>query len=110
MAKQFSKRPPDAIVVAVDFGPRPGDTGALNPGETVVASNARGSLGVVATDSAGTDVSATLLEGAPWVVAGSRVAFWLLGGVAGPYYRLEITAPTSHGELLSDRVALEVLP
>ena len=104
MISRFQKRPPDAIVVAVDFGRQ------LNPGETLVASNARGSLGVIARDSAGVDVSATLLEGAPWIVAGTQVAFWLLAGVAGPYYSIEATAPTSDGELLTERVALEVAP
>lgn len=104
MTKKFTKRTPDAIVVAVEF------SGALNPAETVVASNARGSLAVTATDSGGADVSAALLEGAPWIVAGTRVAFWLLSGVPWPFYRLEITAPTSDGELLAERVALEVLP
>lgn len=110
MAGRFSKRPPDDLVVAVEFGPKPSGAGALNPGETVVTSNARGSLGVTATDSAGADVSATLLEGEPWIVSGTQVAFWLVGGVPGPLYHLEITAPTSDGELLNARVALEVLP
>ena len=104
MSKRFQKRPPDAIVVAVDF-----DT-VLNAGETVVASNARGSLGVAAADSTGADVSATLLEGAPWIVAGTQVAFWLKAGVVGPYYSVTVTAPTSDGELITERVLLEVLP
>ena len=105
---RFVKRPPDALVVAVDFGPRPGGASALNAAETVVASNARGSLGVTAADSTGADVSAALLEGAPWIVAGTQVAFWIRAGVPGPYYSLVVTAPTSDGELLTERVALEV--
>lgn len=103
MNRRFQKRPADAIIVAVDFGR------VLNPGETVVASNARGSLGVAAADGAGANVSGTLLEGAPWIVAGTRVAFWLLAGMPGPFYEIVVTAPTSDGELITDRVLLEVL-
>lgn len=102
------KRAPDAIVVAVDFGTTPTGASAINAGETVVPSNARGSLAVVATDRAGNDASATILEGDPWIVADTRVAFWILGGVAGQAFHLEVIAPTSDGELLSDRVRLEI--
>ena len=102
MSELFKKRSADAIVVAVDFG------GELNPGETLAPSNARGTLGVVAMDSTGTDVSATLLEGAPWIVARSRAAFWLLAGAPGPNYKITVTAPTSDGELITELVELEV--
>lgn len=104
MSARFQKRGADALVVAVDFG------GALNPGATVVASNARGALGVVARDSTGADVSGTILEGAPSILSGTQVAFWLLGGVPGPYYQITVTAPTSDGELIAELVALEVMP
>lgn len=104
MTDKFTKRPPDAIVVAVEFA------GALNPGETVVTSNARGTVGVTAaTDSGGADVSATFLEGDPWIVAGTQVAFWLLGGAPRTLYWVSVTAPTSDGELITERVLLEVL-
>lgn len=104
VSKRFQKRPPDALDLAIDFDTR------VRPGVTVVASNARGSLSVVATDSAGTDVSATLLEGAPWIENGTQVAFWLVNGVEGPYYSIEASAPTSDGQLITERVLLEVLP
>ena len=103
MTEKFIKRSGTSLVVADDF------SRVLNRGETVSASNARGNLGVVATDSLGTDVSSTLLEGTPWVVFGTRVAFWLRGGTAGAFYLLTITAPTSDGELIVDQVTLEVL-
>ena len=103
MPTRFQKRGADALAVAVDLAR------ALTPGATVVASNARGALGVVARDSTGADVSLTLLEGAPSILSGTRVAFWLLGGVPGPNYTITVTGPTSDGELIVEPVELEVL-
>ena len=100
----FRKRGPDQIVVAVDFSRK------LNPGETVVASNPRGSLGVAVLDGTGADVTAGLVDGPPWIASGTQVAFWLRAGTVGPYYTVLPVAPTSDGELLTAGVALEVLP
>lgn len=104
MKPRFQKRPPDVIIVAVEFAK------ILNPGETLVTSNARGALGVTAVDSIGGDVSGTLLEGSPWVVSGTQAAFWLKAGALGTLYSITVTAPTSDGELITDQVMLEVLP
>lgn len=104
MTDRFQKRPGDQLVVAVDF------SRLLNDGETLLTSNARGALARTIRDSAGTDVTGTLSESGPVIVAGTRVAFWLLAGVAGgAFYQVEVIAPTSDGELLTERVALEVL-
>lgn len=103
--RQLSKRSIDQLVVALDFA-----APVLNAGETLVASNARGTLDLIITDAAGVDVTAALSEGEPWIVAGTQVAFWLRGGAFGPYYQVEVRAPTSDGEILSARVPLEVLP
>ena len=103
MSKRFQKRPPDAIVVAVDFAKD------LNPGETVVASNSRGALARTIKDAAGVDVTGTLSEGSPGIVGTAQVAFWLLAGVVGQVYEIEIQAPTSDNELLTDVKMLEIL-
>lgn len=93
---EFGKRPADAFVAAVDLSTWP-----LAAGDTVVASNARGSLAVAVFEEAGADVTATLAPDAPWILDGKQVAFWLLAGAAGSRYRVVVTAPTQQGELLS---------
>lgn len=101
---EFSKRPADAFVAAVDMSPWP-----LAAGDTVVASNARGALGVKAYDETGVDVTASIAPDAPWILTGTQVAFWLLAGAAGSRYRIVVTAPTQQGELLSAVTWLRVL-
>lgn len=104
MKQRFIKRTGDYFLAAVDFSTWP-----INAGETVVASNTRGTLGVVVTDSAGNDVTATLIEGAPSIVGAAIVMFWLRAGTAVSAYEVLVRAPTSDGELLTELVTLEVL-
>ena len=101
---EFTKRPADAFVAAVDMSPWP-----MVAGDTVVASNARGALGVAVADEDGADVSATLAPDAPWILDGTQVAFWLLAGEAGSRYRIVVTAPTAQGELLTAVAWLRVV-
>ena len=104
MSRQFRKRAVDQRVLAVDFADQ------LNPGETVVASNARGSLSVAVADASGADMTAAMIDGAPAVVAGTSVAFMARAGAVGPLYYVTVVAPTSDAEILSDRIPLEVVP
>lgn len=104
MSQQFRKRAVDQLVLAVDFSRR------MNPGETVVASNARGALAVTVADSAGADVTADMIDGAPTIVAGSQVAFLALAGDTGQLYEVTVVAPTSDNEILSERAPLEIRP
>lgn len=104
MSRRFRKRAVDELVLAVDFSER------LNPGETIVPSNARGTLGVTVADSTGTDVSTAMIDGAPNIVAGSRVTFLARGGSTGPLYQVTVVAPTSDNEILSERAPLEIRP
>lgn len=96
----LTKHPGDQFWVDLDFSTWP-----TNAGETVVASNARGALGVVIRDSNGADVSASMVESAQ--VNGTKVKWLLKGGAAGTY-AVTVTAPTSDGELLSDTGAVRV--
>lgn len=91
-------------VVQVDFSTFP-----LNAGATLTTSNPRGNLGVVIKDSAGVDVTSTLSEGTAAVAGGTAVSFWLKGGALGTGYTIDVTAPTSDGELLTQRVALVIV-
>ncbi len=98
------KRPEDEYLHAHDF-----ITWPLQTGETLVMSNARGNLSVVVEDAEGIDVTAQLVEGSPQISGdGTRVLITLIGGTAGLTYWIVIVAPTSEGELLSDRFPLEV--
>lgn len=103
MSSRFSKRGVDQLVLAVDFAER------LNPGETLVASNARGTLAVTVADSTGTDVTTAMIDGAPTIV-GPFVKFMARGGSAGPFYQVTVVAPTSDNEILSERAPLEIRP
>lgn len=102
---EFSKRAADAFIAGVDMATWP-----MAAGDTAVASNARGALGVQAFSEAGDDVSATIVPDAPWILAGTRVAFWVLAGAAGSRYRIVVTAPTQQGELLTAVAWLRVYP
>ena len=95
------KRAADAFWVDLDFATWP-----LAVGETVVASNARGAVGVTATDSAGADVSATMIEGVE--ASGTKVKFLIKGGAAGNYV-LDVAAPTSDGEMLTGAMVARVI-
>lgn len=101
----FEKRPADQFIGEVDMATWP-----LAPGDTVVASNARGALSVAAFDEAEADVSATICPDPPWILAGTRVAFWLLAGTARARYKIVVTAPTQQGELLTAVAMLAVTP
>lgn len=103
MEETFRKRAPTVMVVAIDFAKN------LNPGETVVASNARGALTRTIKDAAGADVTGALSEGAPGIVGTAQVAMWLLAGVVGQVYTIETKAPTSDNELLTDVKMLEIV-
>ena len=96
----ITKRAADQFWVDVDFSTWP-----MAAGETVVASNARGALGVVIRDGAGADVSAAMVE-TP-AASGTKVKWLLKGGAAGTY-ACTVTAPTSDGELLTDTGAVRV--
>lgn len=95
------KRADDAFWVDLDFSTWP-----LAVGETVVASNARGAVGVVARDGAGADVSAAMIEGVE--ASGTKVKWLIKGGSAGNY-TLAVTAPTSDGELLTGAIVARVI-
>lgn len=103
----FTKRARDQFIAAFDFRPWP-----LNDGETVLDSNARGDVGLLITDEAGDDVTATVSgPDAPWVANGRYVSFWFTGGgPPGAQYTVEATAPTSDGELLTAVGTLHILP
>ena len=96
------KRPADEYLHAHDF-----DTWPLQTNESLVPSNARGSLSVTAEDADGNDVTATLIDGSPQI-DGTRVLFTLIGGTAGMTYWIIVSVPTSDDELLTDRFPLEV--
>jgi hypothetical protein len=96
----LTKRAGDQFWVDLDFSTWP-----MAAGETVLASNARGALGVVIRDGAGADVSAAMVESAQ--ASGTKVKWLLKGGTAGNY-AWTVTAPTSDGELLTETGPLRV--
>jgi hypothetical protein len=96
----FRKRAPDVLNRGVDF------SAALAAGATVVSSNARGAVGVTIWDKAGADVTAGMSEAAQ--AAGALVIFTLKAGTAGEFYSIEVAAPTSDGELITVKTALQV--
>ena len=76
-----------------------------------VARGARWELSAVAAfDEAEADVSATICPDPPWIVEGTKVAFWLLAGAARSRYKIVVTAPTQQGELLTAVAMLAVTP
>lgn len=95
------KRPGDQYVMALDFATWP-----LQSGETLVASNARGSLSITAVDDLGADM-ATMLE--PPAIVGTEVRWLIKGGTAGRQVTVRVTAPTSDDELLTDEVRVRVI-
>lgn len=97
---RLSKYAGDAFWVDVDFSTWP-----MAVGETVVASNARGALGVVIKDGAGADVSAAMVEGV--AASGTKVKWLLKAGAVGNHV-WTVTAPTSDGELLTETGPLRV--
>lgn len=104
MSRRYTKRAAAQFAVGLDFSTFP-----VAAGETLAASNAVGSLAVTATDAAGADASAAVIDGAPWI-SGTQVRWRLKAGAPAGWYELVIAAPTSDGELLVDRQRLEVLP
>lgn len=95
------KRAADAFWVDLDFATWP-----MASGETVVASNARGAVAVLAKDGAGADVTAAMIEGVE--ATGTRVKFLIKGGTAGNYV-LDVAAPTSDGEMLTGAMVVRVI-
>lgn len=95
------KRPADQFFIALDFATWP-----LQSGETLVSSNARGSLAISATDDLGADMAA-MLE-APSIV-GTTVQWLIKGGVKGRVVTVLVIAPTSDNEILSDEVKIRVV-
>lgn len=98
---RISKLPGDEFWIDLDF-----ITWPLNAGESVVASNARGVVGVSIRDSNGADVSAAMAEAAE--ASGTKVKWLLKGGAAGQNYVWTVTAPTSDGEILTETGAVRV--
>ncbi len=103
MSRRYTKRAAAQFAVGLDFSTFP-----IVPGETLVGSNALGSLAVTATDAAGADASAAVIDGAPWI-SGTQVRWLLKAGTPAGWYEIVIKAPTSDDELLVDRQRLEVL-
>lgn len=98
------KRPDDVYLLGVDFSSWP-----IQDGESIVGSNARGVVAVRAEDVDGNDVSATLVEGPPAILStGTGVAFVVKAGDPGATYWLEVDAPTTDDELLTERFPMEV--
>lgn len=96
------KRPGDEYLLAVDFTDFP-----MQTGETVIASNARGAMAMTAEDALGADVTSTLLE-AVQLVSDSKVGAVIKDGVAAATYWITAVAPSSDGELMTERFPIEV--
>lgn len=90
----------DQFWVDLDFSTWP-----MAVSETVVASNSRGTIGVVIKDRNGVDVSASMVEGV--AASGQKVKWLLKGGAVGPYI-WTVTAPTSDDEILTQTGLLQV--
>lgn len=104
---EFTKRPADAFVAAINMRPWP-----IAEGDILVDSNARGNLDLLIEDEAGADVTSTLSGGeVPWIIGPGQdqVAFWLTGGAVGRY-KIVVTGPTQSGELLTGVAYLSIVP
>ena len=96
------KRAGDVFLAGVDFATWP-----IQPGESLVTSNARGTLSVAVKDLSGNDVTGDAIVGSP-SIDGTKVVFMLGAGVAAGSYKIMVAAPTSDDELLTETVGLRV--
>ena len=90
----FLKQPSEEFTIAVDF------SGDLDTGETL------DSAVVTATDSAGTDVTSTIV--ASDAVSGSTWAVRVRAGTAGQDYKITVTATTSDSQVYEHEVTMRV--
>lgn len=104
MMRRFTKRASAQFAVAIDFSTYP-----ITAGESLVTNGSLGSVGVLVTNQAADDVTAAAVAGAPWI-SGAQVRFVLKAGLPAGWYEVTAQAPTSDGEMLVDKQALEVLP
>ena len=105
---EFTKRPGDAFVAAVEMKHWP-----MKAGDFLVASNARGDLGVLIEDESGADVTSSVGDGnPPWIEGAgqTQIAFWLVGGAVEARYKIVVTGPTNAGELLTGVAYLTIRP
>ena len=90
----FLKQPSEEFTIALDF------SGDLDTGETL------SSAVVTATDSAGTDVTATIVVSD--AVSGDTWAVRVQAGTAGSDYKITVVVTTSTGQVYEHEVMMRV--
>lgn len=80
---------------------------AIHATEALAASNANGALSLVVLDENGLDVTATIVETAPYI-NGTVIQFMVKAGSDGAVYTLQFKVPTSFGQVLEEDGILTV--
>jgi len=94
----------DLFLFEVDFSTWP-----LNVNENLTTSNNKGNLSVKVFDDTGTDITSSAIVGNPTLSSDqTKVQIILSNGMSKGFYKIEIIAPTTDDELLSEIVNLHV--
>lgn len=91
----FTKQPSEIYPISVDY------SDVLDTGETISSES------VTATDSAGTDVTATLIDSTE--ISGSTIKAVIKAGTTGNKYKLTFKATTSDSNLYEDDITMRVV-
>jgi len=78
-------------------------SGTIAAGDSIMA----GSLSIKAFDSAGTDVTSTIISGTP-SFAGTSIQVELIAGTDGADYNIRIRFTTANGEKVEDDLTLRI--
>jgi len=94
----------DIFLFEVDFSTWP-----LNNNEILTTSNSKGSLSVFVYDSAGNDVTSNAVIGSPSLSTDNiKVQIMLSDALTKGFYTIEVVAPTTDDEILTEKIDLYV--